>query len=71
MVNNLKSEPRCTPLAPRRAKSAGRGPRPFRRRECSSSPRRTISAWCAQLGTEIGLLVFGMADPVEGRAYAD
>ena len=56
MVNNLKSEPSCAP---------------FRRRDSSFSPRRPISARCEQLGSEIGLLVFGMTYFVEGRAHAD
>jgi hypothetical protein len=56
MVSNLKSEAKCTP---------------FRRRDSSSSPKRPISARYEQLGSEIGLLVFGMTHLVEGRAYAD
>jgi hypothetical protein len=56
MVNNLKSELRCTP---------------FGRRDSSSSPMRSISARCEQLGSEIGLLVFGMTHSVKGREYAD
>ena len=56
MVNNLHGEPRC---------------RPFRRRDSSSSLRRPIPVRCEQLGAEIGLLVFGMTDFVEGLAYAD
>jgi len=55
MVSDLKSEPRCT-LS--------------RRRDSSSSPKRPISARCEQLGSEIGLLVFGMTHSVEGRPYA-
>jgi hypothetical protein len=53
MVNNLKSEPRCTP---------------FRRRDSSSSPQRPISAQCGETGAEIGLLVFGMTGFVKCRA---